>query len=266
MNLSTRKFTVIVLFTFFSFSAYAQYESRVFYWVADKTGATDDYLLRYANDRKDSCRHYLARVNGIAFQRQAAVALRSGNPNYQHLVDYYARGNELVMAMNSSLMNKSWIFANPEQWKSKWQTDVSLINKAKAVGATKVIMFMQSVLSKGNGLDYDSVQGATLDKRVDDCIIYADYVWSKKPDGIEVTFGLIDAYPAKTPRPGDEFHAAYVNLAKKLMAKGYVFEEIQFDMKTITPTNSGGANKLLTAMKRAYTEIKAETGAEVRMT
>lgn len=251
-------------------------QSQVFYWVSDKTGTSEDFLMKYSLEKQADCPHFITRLGGISMQRGPSAALgnakRDNSDAWKSIVEYYANGGTAYMAMNSGLMNKSYEFASRDEWKKNWSGDVGLIINAKAAGAKKVVMFMQSPLSKGNTADFnpnikDETQpngGATLNMRVADCIEYADYVEANKPDGIEVTYGLIDAFPAKRFLPANDYHKAYVDLVKGFKAKGYVFEEIQFDMKTQTVKAS--ANWLLDACQRAYTEILQQTGEKVRMT
>ncbi len=244
-------------------------DNTLFYWVSDKTGTDDTFLKKYGPDSQGECLHYLSRVDGLSLQRQPAVgignAMRNNTENWQGFVDYVAKVNpDIVLGMNSGLMNKSWAFDSRETWSKSWAGDVGLIVNAKAAGIKKVIMFMQSPLSKGQKQTFDPTQGgADLNQRILDCVEYADFVEATKPDGITVTYGLIDAHPAKSTIAPDDYHKAYVDLVKAFKAKNYVLEEIQIDMKTQTVNNS--ANKLMSACKRAYTEILQQTGEKVRL-
>ncbi|MCG8700511.1 MAG: T9SS type A sorting domain-containing protein [Bacteroidales bacterium] len=263
---------LIVLLCALTLGIQAQQQSQVFYWVSDKTGKTDNFLYKYDPVNHDDCKHYLARIDGISLQRGASVAFKTDTKNFQGFKAYYDGGGDAIMGMNSGLMNKSYEYADRTKWSNKFSGDLGIITKAKAAGATKVVMFMQSPLSKGKGDDFkpgvistkNPNGGATISMRVDDCFEYAEYIWANKPGGIEVTFGLIDAFPAKDPQPADSFHNGYVKLAKGLQDRGMFLEEIQFDMKTLSVRNAA-TNKLLNAMERAYNEIKASTGTEVRM-
>jgi regulation of enolase protein 1 (concanavalin A-like superfamily) len=251
-------------------------DGTLFYWVSDKTGTTDEFLKKYAPENRPDCPHYLARVDGLSLQRGAAVALGNANrdntANWQGFKSFVGDSSKLLGAMNSGLMNKSWEFATRAEWKKNWNGDVGLISSFKNAGVKKVVMFMQSPLSKGDAgtfnpnliKDTQPNGGATLAQRILDCVEYADFVEATKPAGIEVTYGLIDAFPAKTLFTPDVYHKAYVDLVKAFQAKGYVLEEIQVDMKTQTVKNS--ANALVNACKRAYTEILQQTGQKVRMT
>ena len=247
-----------------------------FYWISDKTGTDDGYLKKYGPDSRNECNHYLARIDGISVQRGAAVALgsakRNNTANWQGFVDFVTNVNpDIVLGMNSGLMNKSWEFASRDEWKKNWNGDIELISVAQAAGVKKVVMFMQSPLSKGQNKTFDPNiiddsqpnGGATLDMRIADCVEYADFVEANKPSGVEVTYGLIDAFPAKNNLPKDAYHKAYVDLAVAFMNKGYLLEEIQVDMKT--KTVSAGANSLLYACERAYNEVFQATGNRIRM-
>lgn len=250
-------------------------DGTLFYWVSDKTGTTDEFLKKYAPENWPDCPHYLARVDGISLQRGAAVALgnanRDNSANWQGFKTFIGDSSRLVGAMNSGLMNKSWEFTSRAEWKKNWSGDVGLITNFKNAGVKKVVMFMQSPLSKGDAgtfnpnliKDTQPNGGATLAQRILDCVEYADFVEATKPAGIEVTYGLIDAFPAKTLFTPDVYHKAYVDLVKAFKAKGYVLEEIQIDMKTQTVKNS--ANALVNACKRAHTEILQQTGQKVRL-
>lgn len=229
------------------------------YWINDNSGKTADFLKKFQEDSLPLWKHCQGRLDGYCLSRKSVVALNTEQRNNTALwqaFQQFGSTTPMVGGMNSGLMNKSWEFNDPSKWMKNWSGDIAPIKRFKEAGFKKIIMYMQSVLSKGQGATFNPDKGgATLATRIQDAVTYASYIESHKPDGIEVTYALIDAFPTKSVKPEKEYRQAYLDLVIAFQEVKLPFVGIMIDMKSHTVNNS--ANKLIRQCKWIETELSA---------
>ncbi|MCG8696651.1 MAG: hypothetical protein MI922_01250, partial [Bacteroidales bacterium] len=209
--------------------------------------------------------HAQARLDMYCLSRGSAVALSkeisANSASWQGFKAFMQQAN-IKAGMNTGIMNKSWEFDDPAKWMKNWSGDIRVIENLKSAGFTHVTMYMQSVLSKGGLSTFDpTAGGAPLSVRVEDCITYAKYIEENKPDGIEVDYALIDAFPAKAGIQKLDYRGAYHDLVKAFQREGIPFVGIMIDMKSNTVKNN--ANSLLKDCKWIENELSDSTGQTV---
>ncbi|MCG8698570.1 MAG: hypothetical protein MI922_10990 [Bacteroidales bacterium] len=234
----------LVLISSFVLNAFGQLDAdgTHFYWLEDWS-KNQAYLEKFDEKNWDTWGHSASRIDAYVFRRNSIQGITSARdadgPIWQGFKKMVKK-HGWVAGMNSGLMNRSWEYADRSNWSQRFKNDLSIIEISRDAGFTKIVMFMQSPLSKGRGKVYDpnivdKTQpngGASLDMRVQDCIEYADYIVANKVSGIEVSFALIDAFPQKMNVPKEAWRKAYKDLVVGIRAKGYKFDGFIFDMKS----------------------------------
>ena len=229
---------VVTLMLAYSTSAYAlDPDGTRYYWMEDwSNGSEQDFLEKFKTENLSTWLHSAARMDAYIVRRGSAVALqqaRSANNDVWQAFKAKIPQTVWIFGMNSGLMNKSWEFATREAFIAQFSGDLGIIEVAKDAGFPKIVMFMQSPLSKGNAANFDPAQGgADLDQRVQDCLDYAKYITENATSGIDISFALIDAFPQKRNLPVAEWRKAYRDLVVGMHDAGYEYEGFIFDMKS----------------------------------
>jgi hypothetical protein len=261
-------YTVFLLgFSIFSINIYAQGDpdGTKFYWYEDWTDNNSEFLDKFLPNNLSKWVHAQGRIDGYALRRGSAVALnqsRSSNTAAWQAMKSFIPGTVFIAGMNSGLMNKSWEYKSRQAWIDKFSGDVSILQNCKDAGFSKIVMFLQSPLSKGtlptfNPLSVDS--GATLQQRIIDCVEYGKYIIARKPAGIDVSFALIDAFPQKN-NFGDRtiYRNAFKELVLAFKNEGLEFDGFIFDAKTQWVKSNVGI--MVDDAKYVYETIAAQTG------
>lgn len=209
------------------------------------------FLEKFKETNWEQWKHAAARIDGFMFRRNSVpgiTEIRNANNETWQGFKALVTNSVWYAGMNSGLMNKSYEYADRSKWSNRFSGDLSIIRSCKEAGFQKIVMYMQSPLSKGQKPDFDPNHvdetqpngGASLEQRVLDCLEYAQYIDANKADGIEVTYALIDAFPQKNIW-GDRsiYRAAFKDLAIKFRDAGLTFEGIIFDGKTDWVKNNG---------------------------
>jgi hypothetical protein len=262
------QYTVFLLgFSIFSINIYAQGDpdGTKFYWYEDWTDNNSEFLDKFLPNNLSKWVHAQGRIDGYALRRGSAVALnqsRSSNTAAWQAMKSFIPGTVFIAGMNSGLMNKSWEYKSRQAWIDKFSGDVSILQNCKDAGFSKIVMFLQSPLSKGtlptfNPLSVDS--GATLQQRIIDCVEYGKYIIARKPAGIDVSFALIDAFPQKN-NFGDRtiYRNAFKELVLAFKNEGLEFDGFIFDAKTQWVKSNVGI--MVDDAKYVYETIAAQTG------
>jgi hypothetical protein len=258
---------LLILISNISFNMLAQGDpdGTKFYWYEDWTGNDSGFLDKFLPDNLPKWVHAQGRIDGYSLRRGSAVALgqaRNSNTAAWQGMKNFIPGTVMIAGMNSGLMNKSWEYKNRQEWINKFSGDASIVQHCKDAGFSKVVMFLQSPLSKGtlptfNPLSVDS--GATLQQRIIDCVEYGKYIIARKPAGIDVSFALIDAFPQKN-NFGDRsiYRNAFRDLVLAFKNEGLEFDGFIFDAKTSWVKSNVGI--IAADAKYVYETIAAQTG------
>ena len=234
------------------------------YCIKDKSSNNSGYLNKYLPENIDTWKHAQERLDMYCLSRGSAVALNNevdANSTKAQSIKAFIEKTNIVGAMNSGLMNKSWEFDDPAKWQKSWSGDVKVIKSLQSCGFKKVTMYMQSVLSKGNLVDFNVETGAPLSVRVEDCITYAKYIEANKPAGVEVNYALIDAFPAKGIGDKLDYRTAYYDLVKAFQRENIPFVGIMIDIKSNSVKNN--TNALLDDCKWIETTLSDSVGQQV---
>jgi hypothetical protein len=214
-----------------------------FYWMEDwSSGSDQDFLEKFREDNLQYWEHSAARMDAYTVRRGSAVALaqaRSANNQLWQAFKSKIPSTVWVAGMNSGLMNRSWEFDNRSEFINRFSGDLGIIDVARDAGFNKIVMFLQSPLSKGQAWTFDPAQGgASLEQRVQDCVDYAKYIMEHKVSGIDVSFALIDAFPQKRNLPVTHWRQAFKNLVEAFIELEYDFDGFLFDMKSSYVANN----------------------------